>query len=132
LLQAAAAAAAAGGPPPAPKKSVVFSQFLGMLDLVGAALAAEGIPFVRLDGKTTAANRTAAIRAFAGKLPLVCVTHITSCVLLCEQRVHNSLDPLLKTDELNAAAPASEAGRVQIAGCKTSAVWPAGSSHVRV
>lgn len=67
LLQAAAAAAAAGGPAPAPMKSVVFSQFIGMLDLVGAALTAEGIPFVRIDGKTSAANRQAAIRAFAGK-----------------------------------------------------------------
>ena len=37
-----------------------------MLDLVQQALIAEGIPFVRLDGKTTAANRLAAIRAFAG------------------------------------------------------------------
>jgi hypothetical protein len=64
--QAAAAAAAAGSPPPAPTKSVVFSQFMGMLDLVQAALIAEGIPFVRLDGKTTAAARLAAIRAFAG------------------------------------------------------------------
>lgn len=37
-----------------------------MLDLIAAALKAEGIPFVRVDGKTNAAARKAAIQAFAG------------------------------------------------------------------
>lgn len=65
--QAAAAAAAGVSSAPVPVKSVVFSQFVGMLDLVEGALAAEGIPNMRLDGKTSAANRRAAIRAFAGE-----------------------------------------------------------------
>jgi len=84
--QAAAAAAASGSPLPTPAKSVVFSQFMGMLDLVAAALAAEGIPYVRLDGKSTAAARTAAIRAFAGELATLHPLHAMSSAespLLC-------------------------------------------------
>uniref|UniRef100_A0A383WDF9 Uncharacterized protein n=1 Tax=Tetradesmus obliquus TaxID=3088 RepID=A0A383WDF9_TETOB len=64
--QAAAAAAASGAAAPAFIKSVVFSQFTGMLDLIAGALSAEGIPFVRVDGKSSAKARKEAIQAFAG------------------------------------------------------------------
>jgi SWI/SNF-related matrix-associated actin-dependent regulator of chromatin subfamily A3 len=49
----------------ASEKHVVFSQFTGMLDLVGNALRASGISFCLLDGKTTAPKRSAMHRAFA-------------------------------------------------------------------
>lgn len=48
-----------------PVKSVIFSQFAGMLAAVGGALAAEGVAFVRIDGTMTAGKRAAAIRKFA-------------------------------------------------------------------
>jgi SWI/SNF-related matrix-associated actin-dependent regulator of chromatin subfamily A3 len=44
---------------------VVFSQWTSLLDLAGAALAAAGVRFVRLDGTMSAAARDAALRAFA-------------------------------------------------------------------
>ena len=50
---------------PAGRKAVVFSQFLGMLDIVAATLSAAGISFVRLDGAMSAARRAAALAAFA-------------------------------------------------------------------
>jgi hypothetical protein len=40
----------------------------GMLDLIAGALRAEGIPFVRIDGKSSAKARKEAIQAFAGVL----------------------------------------------------------------
>lgn len=48
-----------------PIKSVIFSQFATMLDAVGAALAAEGVRYVRIDGSMTAGKRAAAIAAFS-------------------------------------------------------------------
>jgi SWI/SNF-related matrix-associated actin-dependent regulator of chromatin subfamily A3 len=47
------------------EKHVVFSQFTGMLDLVGSAFQHSGITFCRLDGKTPAAKRNSMLRAFA-------------------------------------------------------------------
>lgn len=47
------------------EKHVVFSQFTGMLDLVGTALRHSGITFCRLDGKTPAAKRNTMLRAFS-------------------------------------------------------------------
>ncbi|KAK9827260.1 hypothetical protein WJX81_004258 [Elliptochloris bilobata] len=38
-------------------KVIVFSVWTGSLDLVGAALAAQGVPFCRLDGSMSAARR---------------------------------------------------------------------------
>ncbi|GBF96868.1 helicase-like transcription factor [Raphidocelis subcapitata] len=46
-------------------KAVVFSQFLGMLDIVCAALTAAGLPFLRLDGSCPAAQRAQMLAAFA-------------------------------------------------------------------
>mmetsp|Transcript_33193 Transcript_33193/g.73381 ORF Transcript_33193/g.73381 Transcript_33193/m.73381 type:complete len:394 (+) Transcript_33193:661-1842(+) len=48
-----------------PIKSVVFSQFTGMLNLVQAALMEEAIPFRRLDGSTPARMRAEALQEFA-------------------------------------------------------------------
>ena len=59
---ATADAAAAGG---APTKSVVFSQFTGMLSLVEARLIAAGVPYFRIDGSTPAAKRKTLLAAFA-------------------------------------------------------------------
>ncbi|KAG2423298.1 hypothetical protein HXX76_015447 [Chlamydomonas incerta] len=53
----------------APIKSVVFSQFTGMLNLIGRALEAEGVPYVRLDGSTPAKARAGLMRAFASTAP---------------------------------------------------------------
>jgi SNF2 family DNA or RNA helicase len=39
---------------------------LGMLYLIAGTLRAEGIPFVRVDGKSSAKARKDAIQAFAG------------------------------------------------------------------
>ncbi|GFR51518.1 hypothetical protein Agub_g13934, partial [Astrephomene gubernaculifera] len=50
-----------------PIKSVVFSQFSGMLDLVAAALSAARLPYVRLDGSTPARERAEAVRRFDGR-----------------------------------------------------------------
>lgn len=58
-------AAAASADLPRPIKSVVFSQFTGMLDAAGAALAADGVTCVRIDGSMTAAKRAAAIATFS-------------------------------------------------------------------
>ncbi|KAF6264805.1 SNF2 family N-terminal domain-containing protein [Scenedesmus sp. NREL 46B-D3] len=44
----------------------VQQEEAGMLDLIGAALRAEGISFVRVDGKSSAKARKDAIQAFAG------------------------------------------------------------------
>lgn len=52
-----------------PIKSVVFSQFTGMLTAVGAALDSEGVTHVRIDGAMTAAKRAAAIAAFSDTAP---------------------------------------------------------------
>ena len=54
----------AGSPP---IKAVVFSQFVGMLQRVKAALQQAGIPYVSLDGSSSAKSRAASIRAFACK-----------------------------------------------------------------
>jgi hypothetical protein len=40
----------------------------GMLNLIAGALQAEGVPFVRVDGKSSAKARKDAIAAFAGAL----------------------------------------------------------------
>ena len=48
----------------APAKHVIFSQFHKTMDLVGAALAAEGVRYCRIDGKTPAARRGAVLREF--------------------------------------------------------------------
>lgn len=45
-------------------KTIVFSQWTTMLDLVELRLRADGVPFVRLDGSMTQAAREAAIRSF--------------------------------------------------------------------
>lgn len=45
-------------------KSVVFSQFTSMLDIVCTALRSEGIPYVRVDGTMSEKRRSAAIDAF--------------------------------------------------------------------
>jgi hypothetical protein len=42
-----------------------------MLDLIAGALRAEGIPFVRVDGKSSAKARKEAIQAFAGEATVV-------------------------------------------------------------
>ena len=47
------------------EKHVVFSQFTGMLDLVEAAVRAEGLTYCRLDGSTPAKKRDAMLRAFS-------------------------------------------------------------------
>ena len=63
------AAAAAGRPAPPPAKAVIFSQFVGMLDMVGVALTAAAIPYVRMDGSCSAKKREAALRQFADGAP---------------------------------------------------------------
>lgn len=50
-------------------KSVVFSQFSGMLNLVEVALEEAGFKFVRIDGSMTLKKREAALRAFESKDP---------------------------------------------------------------
>ena len=45
-------------------KALVFSQFVGHLDLVRAALDANGIRYEYLDGSTPAAERTRRVAAF--------------------------------------------------------------------
>jgi SNF2 family DNA or RNA helicase len=62
----AGGSSAAGGPP----RSVVFSQFTSFLDVVQRALAAEGIPTARLDGKTSAKRRAELLRTFQAGGPL--------------------------------------------------------------
>jgi hypothetical protein len=116
--QAAAAAAAAGDAvaAPAPVKSVVFSQFVGMLDLVEGALTAEGIPFVRLDGKTSAANRRAAIRAFAG----VTAGGWRALCCLCNADQNTSALWMLST-QCNSVCHASN---VCTAACPVHRSWP--------
>ena len=60
-------------------KSVVFSQFTSMLDIVCCALRRDGIPFVRVDGSMLEKKRAAAIEAFQsgvgvqGEVPEVAV-----------------------------------------------------------
>ncbi|KAI8473525.1 MAG: SNF2 family N-terminal domain-containing protein [Monoraphidium minutum] len=51
------------------RKAVVFSQFLGMMDVVAAALDAASIPYVRLDGRATAVQRADMLRAFGEAAP---------------------------------------------------------------
>ena len=60
LLERLRADAAAGA------KSIVFSQFVSMLNLLAPALEAAGISFARLDGGMTAARRAAAVATFSG------------------------------------------------------------------
>jgi len=45
-------------------KAVVFSQFLGMLSLVQAAMTQAGITFMRIDGSSSAKARASALAAF--------------------------------------------------------------------
>lgn len=45
-------------------KSLIFSQFTGMLDLIGARLREQEIPFLRLDGGTAVAKRGPLVRQF--------------------------------------------------------------------
>lgn len=45
-------------------KVLIFSQFLGFLDLIGTALTQEGIPHGRLDGSLSARERVQAIEKF--------------------------------------------------------------------
>jgi Helicase conserved C-terminal domain/Zinc finger, C3HC4 type (RING finger) len=45
-------------------KVLVFSQFLGFLDMMGTSLSEIGIPFGRLDGKMTLKQRVAALDVF--------------------------------------------------------------------
>ncbi|KAG2491123.1 hypothetical protein HYH03_010567 [Edaphochlamys debaryana] len=63
--------AAAALPPDGhgPLKSVVFSQFTGMLNLVEKALNAAEVPFVRLDGSTPASARADMVKSFASRQP---------------------------------------------------------------
>ena len=42
---------------------------VGMLDLVAAAVAAEGIPYVRIDGRSSARARKDALAAFSSSAP---------------------------------------------------------------
>ena len=51
---------------PTPDKSVVFSEWTKMLDLIGKALRLSKIYFVRLDGKMTWQQRKRAIEEFRG------------------------------------------------------------------
>lgn len=46
-------------------KTVVFSQFTSFLDLIGEALDYECIPFTRLDGTQTQAQREKVLSAFS-------------------------------------------------------------------
>ncbi|KXZ51801.1 hypothetical protein GPECTOR_11g243 [Gonium pectorale] len=66
-LKAAAAARPADGK--GAVKAVVFSQFTGMLNLVGRALEAAGLAYVRLDGSTPAKARAEMLRTFASREP---------------------------------------------------------------
>jgi len=45
-------------------KTLVFSQFLGMLALIREKLEEQGIPYVYFDGSTSAADREKAVRSF--------------------------------------------------------------------
>lgn len=63
-LAAASAKSAALPPGSPPIKSLVFSQFTGMLNAVQAALKAAGIPHARLDGSTPAKTRAELLEAF--------------------------------------------------------------------
>eukprot|EP00892_Ulva_mutabilis_P006202 jgi/Ulvmu1/3954/UM018_0177.1 len=65
LLERLREAATESADLPRPIKSVVFSQFTGMLDAVGAALDAEGFPHVRVDGAMSQPKRAKAIAAFS-------------------------------------------------------------------
>jgi SNF2 family DNA or RNA helicase len=51
-------------PPPHPPTTLTPPQFLGMLDIVAAGLRAAGIPFVRLDGRCSAAQRADMLERF--------------------------------------------------------------------
>jgi len=46
------------------RRTVIFSQWVGMLDIVGAHLTQAGLGFVRLDGQCSLAQRQAAIQRF--------------------------------------------------------------------
>lgn len=48
-------------------KSIVFSQFTGMLNLVQKVLSKKGFHFVRLDGSMTIEKRKKALEAFASQ-----------------------------------------------------------------
>ena len=45
-------------------KTLIFSQFLGMLALIREKLEEQGIPYVYFDGSTSAADREKAVRSF--------------------------------------------------------------------
>ncbi|ORZ29773.1 SNF2 family N-terminal domain-domain-containing protein [Catenaria anguillulae PL171] len=49
---------------PGGTKAVVFSQFRGMLDLIGAALSSHGILYARLDGSQAQAKREVELKSF--------------------------------------------------------------------
>lgn len=49
------------------EKHVIFSQFTGMLDRVGAALESAGIDYYRLDGKTSVERRSEIVKAFSAQ-----------------------------------------------------------------
>jgi SNF2 family DNA or RNA helicase len=87
---------AAGG---APIKSVVFSQFMGMLSLVTASLERDRIPHMRIDGTVPAAKRHKLLNAFAEDTeggPRVAVVSLRACGvglnLVSASQVH-LLDP---------------------------------------
>ena len=61
-------------------KVLIFSQFLGFLDLIGTALTKEGIPHTRLDGSFSARERVQAIEKF--KQGTSCGSKIGSVLLL--------------------------------------------------
>ncbi|GAB4821905.1 hypothetical protein N2152v2_008951 [Parachlorella kessleri] len=68
LKEAAGEGGAVGGGE-RPIKSVVFSQFTSMLDLLEPVLAAEGMSYVRLDGSTSAKKRGDLLRSFHSHAP---------------------------------------------------------------
>jgi SWI/SNF-related matrix-associated actin-dependent regulator of chromatin subfamily A3 len=80
-------------------KSVVFSQFTGMLSLVEVRLRAAGIPYIRIDGSVPGARRHVLLSAFAkadADSPRVAVMSLKACGtglnLVAASEVH-LLDP---------------------------------------
>jgi hypothetical protein len=68
-LRRDAAASAAAEPGVPAIRSIVFSQFTKFLDVVQAALRAEGFHVSRLDGSTSAKKRGEVLRAFQSGKP---------------------------------------------------------------
>jgi hypothetical protein len=60
---------------------------LGMLDLIAGALQAEGIPFVRVDGKSSAKARKGAIQAFAGDRQCLCCAFGCKPTVVCQHLI---------------------------------------------